>query len=92
MALELCEEFKVYKEKTLTLSMLANIQHDLGNNEESLKSYNDALLFAEKVSEPEQIANIACHLAEVEMEIGSLKASQNHYYKALRYYRSHLKS
>ena len=89
-ALELCEKYKVRKEQTRPLSLLGNIQYDLGNNKASLESYQDALIIAEEESTPEQIAHIAQHIADVERELGSLKESQSHYRKALKYYRSNV--
>ncbi len=89
-ALELCEEYKVNKEKRQTLSLLANIYYDLGNNKRSLESFKNALSLAEMESEEEQIAHITRHIADVECEIGDLKSSLNHYEKALKYYRSNM--
>ena len=89
-ALELCEEFKVTVQKRQTLSLLGTIHHDLGNNKKSLESYQDALSLADSDSEPDQIADITCHMADVEREIGDLKASFSHYEKALNFYRSNL--
>ena len=89
-ALELSEKFKVTKEKSVTLSLLAKIYFDLGSNKRSLESYQDALSIAESDSEPEQIAHITRHMADVEREIGDLKSSSSHYEKALAYYRSNM--
>lgn len=89
-ALELCEEYKVNKEKRQTLSLLANIYFDLGSNKKSLESYKNALSLAEVDSEEEQIANITRHIADVECEIGDLKSSRSHYEKALSYYRKNV--
>ena len=91
-ALELCEEFKVNKQKRLTLSLLANIYFDLGRNKKSLESYERALSLAEVDSEVEQIAHITRHIADVECEIGDLKSSMSHYEKALKYYRNNVSS
>lgn len=91
-ALELCEDYKVSKEKTRTLSLLANIQYYLGYKEASLKSYNDALKIAENELEEEQVAHIIRHVADVEQELGSLKESQSHYQRALKYYKANLSS
>ncbi|MEQ9405041.1 MAG: tetratricopeptide repeat protein [Cyclobacteriaceae bacterium] len=90
IALELCEKFKVSKEKARPLSLLANIQHDLGNNNASLESYRDALSIAENESKPKQIAHITRRIADVERELGSLKESLSHYQKALKYYRANV--
>jgi len=89
-ALELCEEYKVNKEKRQTLSLLANIYFYLGSNKKSLESYKNALDLAEVDSEEEQIAFISGHMADVECEIGDLKSSMNHYEKALKYYRKNV--
>jgi len=89
-AIELSEKFKLTKEKSATLSMLANIYFDLGSNKRSLESYQDALTIAELDSEPEQIAHITQHIADVEREIGDLKSSLSHYEKVLAYYRSNM--
>ncbi|MEM6736157.1 MAG: tetratricopeptide repeat protein [Bacteroidota bacterium] len=89
-ALELCEEYKVNKEKRQTLSLLATIYFDLGKNRKSLESYKNALSLAEMDSEEEQIAHIMRHIADVECEIGDLKSSLSHYEKALKYYRSNV--
>ena len=89
-ALELCEEYKVNKEKRQTLSMLANIYFDLGRNKKSLESYRNALTLAEVDSEEEQIAHISRNIADVEYEIGDLKSSLSHYEKALKYYKKNV--
>lgn len=89
-ALELCEEYKVNKEKKQTLSLLANIYFDLGRTNKSLESFKGALSLAESDSEEEQIANFTWHIAEVECEIGDLKSSRSHYEKALAYYRKNV--
>ena len=89
-ALELCEEYKVNKEKRQTLSLLANIYFDLGRNKKSLESYRTALSLAEIDSEEEQIAHISRNIADVECEIGDLKSSMSHYQRALKYYRKNV--
>lgn len=91
-ALELCEEFKVTRAKSQTLSMLGSIYQYLGYNKRSLESYTTALSLAEtdSDSEPSQIADITRHIADVERELGNLKASLTHYEKALHFYRSSL--
>ena len=89
-ALELCEEYKVNKEKRQTLSLLANIYFDLGSNRKSLESYKSALSLAQVDSEEEQIALITKQIADVECEIGDLKSSLNNYEKALNYYRKNV--
>ena len=89
-ALELCEEYKVNKEKRQTLSLLANIYFDLGRNKKSLESYKNALSLAEVDSEEEQIAHITRHIADVECEIGDLKSSLSNYQKALNYYKKNV--
>lgn len=89
-ALELCEEYRINKQKRQTWSLLANIYYDLGSNKKSLESYRNALSIAEVESEQEQIAHITRHIADVECEIGDLKSSKSHYEKAIEYYKKNV--
>ena len=87
-AVNLCREADATVDLAQALTRLGGIERDLGNNERSLKNYEEAAAIYRARGDAQRLAHTIRHVADINLDEGHLGRAEPCYREALTIYRN----